>query len=72
MKIRLILKGILFYTTLLSVILFICGADSIYDNGYFLYSVIVCALLIYLCCKFISVKDSEILSGNKWFDKFIK
>lgn len=65
--IKLILKGILLYTTMILAILYICGVDSIYDNGYFLLATGIVALLIYICYKTITEEEADILSGNKLF-----
>ena len=47
--------------------LYICGVDSIYDNGYFLPATGIVALLIYICYKTITKEEVNILSGNKLF-----
>ena len=65
--IKLILKGILLYTTMILAMLYICGVDSIYDNGYFLPATGIVALLIYICYKTITEEEADILSGNKFF-----
>lgn len=65
--IKLILKGILLYTTMILAMLYICGVDSIYDNGYFLPATSIVALLIYICYKTITEEEADILSGNKLF-----
>lgn len=65
--IKLILKGILLYTTMILAILYICGVDSIYDNGYFLPVTGIVTLLIYICYKTITEEEANILSGNKLF-----
>lgn len=65
--IKLILKGILLYTTIITTILYICGMDSIYDNSYFLPATGIVALLIYICYKTITAEEANILSGNKLF-----
>lgn len=65
--IKLILKGILLYTTMILAILYICGVDSIYNNGYFLPATGIVALLIYICYKTITKEEANILSGNKLF-----
>lgn len=65
--IKLILKGILLYTTIIAAMLYICGVDSIYDNGYFLPATGIVALLIYICYKTITEEEADILSGNKLF-----
>ena len=68
-RFKLILKGVLLWVTTFAVILFMTGADSIYDNGYFIHSTVVCAVLCYTCCKLISEEELEILTLYKWFDK---
>lgn len=65
--IKLILKGILLYTTIIAAMLYICVVDSIYDNGYFLPATGIVALLIYICYKTITGEKADILSGNKLF-----
>ena len=65
--IKLILKGILLYTTIIVVILYVCGVDNIYDNGYFFPATGIVALLIYICYKTITEEEADILSGNKLF-----
>ena len=65
--IKLILKGILLYTTIIAVIFYICGIDSIYDNGYFLFTTIIIASLIYICYYSITEEEFDILSGNRLF-----
>lgn len=65
--IKLILKGILLYTTMIAAMLYVCGVDSIYDNGYFFPATGIVALLIYICYKTITEEEFDILSGNKLF-----
>lgn len=65
--IKLLLKGILLYTTMILAMLYICGVDSIYDNGYFFPATGIVALLIYICYKTITEEEADILSGNKLF-----
>lgn len=64
-----ILKGLLLWATTLMVILFISGVDSITDQGYLVPWLVVCAILCYLCYKFISEDELITLSGAKWLDK---
>lgn len=71
-RFKLILKGVLLWITTFAVMLFISGVDSIYDNGYFIHSVIVCAVLCYTCYKLISEEEFEILTFYKWFDNILK
>jgi hypothetical protein len=66
-----ILKGMLLWVTTFTVILFISGVNSITDQGYLVPWLVVCAILCYLCYKFISEEELEILSGYKWLDKKI-
>ena len=68
-RFKLILKGVLLYVTAFVVILFIGGVDSIYDNGWFIQFIIICAALCYACYKLISEEELEILTFNKWFNK---
>lgn len=64
---KLILKGILLYTTMIAAMLYVCGVDSIYDNGYFFPATGIVVLLIYICYKTITEEEANILSGNKLF-----
>lgn len=64
-----IIKGVLLWVTAFAVMLFILGVDSIYDNGYFIHSIIVCVVLCYTCYKLISKEEFEILTLYKWFNK---
>ena len=66
---KLILKGLLFYTTIILSILYVCGVDSIYDNNYFLTATGIVALLIYVCYKTITNEELDILSGVNLFGK---
>lgn len=71
-RFKLILKGVLLWITTFAVILFVSGVDSIYDNGYFIHSIIVCAILCYTCYKLISEEEFEILTFYKWSDNMLK
>lgn len=64
---KLILKGLLFYTTIILSILYVCSVDSIYNNNYFLTATGIVALLTYVCYKTITKEEADILSGNKLF-----
>lgn len=68
-SIKLIGKGILLYTTIITFILIILCIDGIYDNNYLLYTVGICVSLAVLCKLSISFSDLEILTFSKWFDK---
>lgn len=71
-RFKLILKGVLLWITAFAVILFISGIDSIYDNGYFIHSILVCVVLCYTCDKLISKEEFEMLTLSKWFDNKLK
>ena len=70
-RFKLILKGVLLWVTTFTIILFMSGVDSIYDNGYFIHSIVVCGILCYTCYKLISEEEFKILAFNKWFNKII-
>ena len=67
--IKLIIKGVLFYTTLLFSILFVSSVDAVYDAGYFIPALIINIVLIVLCCKLISTEDLDLLTLNKLFNE---
>jgi hypothetical protein len=71
-KFKLIIKGILLWTTVFMTILFVAGVDRIYDNGYFFQTLIAIVVMIFCCYKLISKKEFEVLSLYKWFNKVIK
>lgn len=64
-----ILKGVLLWVTTFAVILFISGVDSITDQGYLVPWLAVCAVLCYLCYRYISEDELYTLSGAKWLEK---
>ena len=66
--IKLILKGVLLYSTIFAILLFVAGIDGIYDNGYFTISICVCAILCYLCYRIISSEEIKILTFDKYLD----
>ena len=68
-KLKLICKGVLLYVTIFAVMLWVSGIDSIYDNGYFIHSIITIGILIFLCYKFISEKELKVLILDKYFNK---
>lgn len=72
MKLKLIFKGVLLWVTAFAVTLFILGVDSIYDNGYFIHSVIICTVLCLACYKLISKEEFEILTLSRWLDDKLK
>ena len=56
-KIKLIIKGMMVWITILSTLLFITGIDSIYDNGYFFQTLIAVMIMCYACFKFVSKEE---------------
>ena len=56
-KIKLIIKGMIVWVTILSTLLFIAGIDSIYDNGYFFQTLIAVMTMCYACFKFVSKEE---------------
>lgn len=70
-KFKLIIKGIMLWITAFVTMLFVSGVDSLYDNGYFLQTLIAVAAMIFCCCKLISEEEFEILSLYRWFNKMI-
>ena len=69
MRIKLILKGMLLWVTTFAVILFLLGVDSLYDNGYFIHSIVICAVLCYTCYELISEEELEKITLYKWLNK---
>ena len=71
-RFKLILKGVLLWVTVFAVMLFISGVDSIYDNGYFIHSIVICAVLCYACYKLIFEEELEKITLHKWFNKLME
>lgn len=63
-----ILKGILLYTTILVIMLFIMGIDSIFDNNLVLEWILTIAILLILCYKLLSNEDIKILTLDKYIN----
>lgn len=68
---KLLCKGVLLYVTTLVAILWLCGIDSIVEQGYFIPWTLVMVILIYICYKCISYKELHILSLDKWFNNLM-
>ena len=71
-KFKLIIKGIMLWTTAFGTILFVLGVDGIYDSGYFLQILTAIAAMIFCCYKLISEKEFEILTLSKWLNDKLK
>lgn len=67
-KLILILKGLLLYVTVLFILLFIAGIDSIYEQGYFVEAIIIGTILCIICTKSIPYEELKILTFSKYFD----
>lgn len=63
------LKGLLFYFTTLVTVLFLCGVDSIMEQGYFIPAILIVAGLISLCVKTINERELEIFLLKDYFSK---
>lgn len=72
--IKMIFKGMLLYITILVTMIFMMGVDSIYDQGYFFYGIMLVAALVFVCYKTINKEELEILTLSRYFnhldDKF--
>ena len=62
----LFIKGILLYTTMISIVLFICSIDSLSMNN-ILISLIIIVGLLFASFKYISEEDLKTLSGHNLF-----
>ena len=51
------LKGLLFYITIISLVLTVLSIDSLYDNGYLFIQIPLLILLVFTCSKIISKED---------------
>lgn len=72
-KFKLIIKGILLWTTAFVTILFVAGVDSIYDKGMdtFLGMIVLIGILIFCCIAAISEKNLDIITFNKYLKKYL-
>ena len=65
---KLIIKGMLLYMTTIVIMMFIIGIDSIYDQGYFFYGIMLIAVLIFMCYKTINKEELEMLTISKYLN----
>ena len=70
-KFKLILKGVLLWTTIIAIALFISGIDGI-PFSYIIISLVVISILCYTCYKVISEDELETLTLYKYFGISIK
>lgn len=66
---KLIFKGVLLWVTTFTVLIFILGVESIYEHGYYVHAILICAALCYTCYKVISKEEFDILTFAKLFDE---
>lgn len=73
-NIKLILKGILLWVSILIVMLSICSIDSIADKGYgWLFSIIVLNIMLILACFYtITEEEYKIVSGYNLVNEAFK
>ena len=66
--IKLILKAILFYITVFSVVLFLGGIDNIIEEGFNTLFIWVSFILIEInaCILFLNKEDLKIITLSKW------
>lgn len=64
---KMILKGILLYTTMLSLLLTLGALESIIINHYIVRTTVLNCCLLIACYKTISFKEFYILTGNTLF-----
>ena len=68
----LILKGILLWVSLLATLIWICGIDSIVEQGYLIPYTSIMLLLILLSYRTISYREFLILSLDRFFTGLIE
>ena len=66
---KLFIKGLLFYVTVILTILLLCSIDSIFDNSTITILLLIDMFLILLCIRFISYREFSKLSLHDWFTK---
>ena len=73
-NIKLILKGILLWVSILIVMLSICSIDSIADKGYgWLFSIVVLNIMLILACFYtITEEEYKIVSGYNLVNEAFK
>lgn len=61
-----ILKGILFYTTMITICLILCSTGSLSESGYLFPALTLAFVELILCSIFISNKDMSKLTRTIW------
>jgi hypothetical protein len=70
-KARIILKAILFYTTIILLTMYISCIDSLFDKSFILEPTITVAGLISLCYLNINKKELDIILFTKYIFKYL-
>ena len=68
---KLIIKGILLYTTILVILFFFMGIESIFDHKIIIEWITIILLLIVLCYKYITKEELKTLSLVDKIDKIL-
>lgn len=66
---KLFIKGLLFYVTVILTILLLCSIDSIFNNSTITLLLLIDMFFILFCVRFISYKEFSKLSLYDWFTK---
>lgn len=69
--IKLIAKGVLLWITILAVVLYISGIDSIIDNGFLIGITLSIVIMCFACYKLIDGDELEVLLLYKWYNELI-
>lgn len=70
--IKMIFKGMLFYITILVTMIFLMGVDSICDQGYLFYGIMLVAALVFVCYKTINREELEVLTLCKYLNDYTR
>lgn len=65
-SIKLMLKMVLVFITILLFALFVTGVDSLLEEGYLIYGVIILLVFTIACFKLVSKEDLDSLTGGKY------
>lgn len=66
MKVSYIIKGVFLYITLLSGVLTLVAAESLYYEGLFFFMILLTAFMGWLCKLTLTKEDIDILTGARW------
>lgn len=71
-KFKFVIKGTMLWMTVFATLLFVSGADGIYNTGHLFQALTIIIVAIFCCCKLISKEEFEILSLYRWLNKIIE